>query len=112
MPAMRPTLSIGVFGVLALAGGCGHSHAVRDATATQLAKDQDDAADAIVHHARAYLDAREKGGTPPKAGIGAQDYALETLGEAAAALRVAGRAERLADDADVDAGRAARVKTA
>jgi hypothetical protein len=94
------------------AAGCGdHEHTVRTAPRPEYVTAQENTADLVVRDARTYVTERgSKSGPPPiGAQIEAEDAMLESLFEAAEARRVAARALELTQDADVDAGRAARV---
>jgi hypothetical protein len=97
-----------------LGAGCGHDRH-RDPSSVPpgaaVLKEAEAAADAIVSATRLYVEARERtpAGAAPKDDIAAKDAALAALLEAGQADRACALAARIADDADIDPGRAARL---
>jgi len=116
---LMAALAAAAFAIASTATGCSHSHEhdghvnEGDVPRRKLLTEAESAADAVVSATRLYLDAREKSptGPAPKDAIGARDAALEALLEAAQADRVCDVSIHLADDADIDPGRAARLKS-
>jgi hypothetical protein len=94
------------------AAGCDHGHGPRGADEFRGAEER--AADEVVRYARDYVDWANKTAGPHPSSydhLVAFDTALNSTIEAAEARRVALRALHVAEDADVDPGRAARVKS-
>lgn len=100
--------------LLAAACGCAGNGAARAESATEIAKQKEAAADAILAACERYL--AERGGAPERRALGeklgAYERALEALSNAENALRIAQRAEHVAEAAGLEPGRTVRVRGA
>lgn len=109
---MRTIFSSAILAALFGAAGCGGHDHVHAEVPREYEVAQENAADAVLRDTRKYVtDRGTRPGLPPVgATIDVEDAMLESLFEAAEARRLAEGALHLTEDADVDAGRAARVK--